>query len=559
MQETLDKDISNNNQEIIMASKKAKICRLIVFISLLIVIITAVVLLVCHFKYGLFDSEIYQVAEIKREENSIEYFTETKTIKSKMTYANAESFDIEQEINTDFIIVLKDKKEIQNDSSEKIYINYGYLIILDAKEKALGEVADLDSFNIFDKEIVKQFEDNPDEPKYPIAQFAFYENGTLININLPNGTVTYNAEKMLDLIKDVIPKLTRNKTEDENNGIEIKTRDSNKKKSFSKYEPPKEFDDKYSKTKFKGSKITKLTETDIEDNKITQIRSNTNLYLQTQKNGDEEDNMFGIDNLGVVVDSKITSTKSEKGRLDVIELVDRLASKITFVDSEKVMNSLPEYKSVEQNIGKEKLRNLELTKSKKYQWALFEAKNTLGIETSAFYIIELSDGDVLNYIQFNVGIFTVEMGNKYGMSQSKTDKKPDRFEKNLGKFPLLGYYVDINVKLGISLSAGVTLKDYKKFLVTLSGSVYYTGELEAGVALKLTAGVTGEIIGAEFTCGYNISPLSFSRSDSKILFHTSTISGYLNGETIFGQRILNKMIVIWKGWDVRELALKYFS
>ena len=68
--------------------------------------------------------------------------------------------------------------------------------------------------------------------KVPIAEFSFDKNGTLIKINLPKNIDLYNAEKIIDLIKDVIPKLTRNKTEDEDNGIEIRTKSKNNKKKL---------------------------------------------------------------------------------------------------------------------------------------------------------------------------------------------------------------------------------------------------------------------------------------------------------------------------------------
>ena len=68
---------------------------------------------------------------------------------------------------------------------------------------------------------------------------------------------------MVDLINNVIPKLTRNKTEDDNNGIKIKTIKSRKKQSLREYENPKEFTDKYTNTTFKGSKITKEVEREI--------------------------------------------------------------------------------------------------------------------------------------------------------------------------------------------------------------------------------------------------------------------------------------------------------
>ena len=118
-------------------------------------------LLVAHFRYGLFDSEIYQVADIKREVYSMEYFSETKNLKTKTTFASGEEANSEQVIDTNFVVLLKDKKEIKDKLSKTIYINNGYLIILDSKVKANGEEAELDSLNIFDEKIIKEFESNP--------------------------------------------------------------------------------------------------------------------------------------------------------------------------------------------------------------------------------------------------------------------------------------------------------------------------------------------------------------------------------------------------------------
>ena len=274
-----------------------------------IAILTTVTLLVAHFKYGLFDSEIYQVADIKREVYSMEYFSETKNLKTKTTFASGEEANSEQIIDTNFVVLLRDKKEIKDTLSKTVYINNGYLVILDSKVKANGEEAELDSLNIFDEKIIKEFESNPKGLKYLFAEFAFYEDGTILNIKLPKDIDLYNVEKLLDLIKGVIPKLSRNKTEDEENGIKIKTKNRNCKKTklFSQYELPKEFVDKYSKSRFKGSKISRLVQTDIEDDKISEIRTNTNVYLETQTDGEElnESNIFGIQGLKVEVNSKI--------------------------------------------------------------------------------------------------------------------------------------------------------------------------------------------------------------------------------------------------------------
>ena len=558
--QTFNTDFGENKQEIILSSKKSKICKITALILTLIAIIATVTLLVAHFKYGLFDSEIYQVADIKREVYSMEYFSETKNLKTKTTFASGEEANSEQVIDTNFVVLLKDKKEIKDKISKTVYINNGYLVILDSKAKANGEEAELDSLNIFDEKIVKEFESNPKGLKYPFAEFAFYEDGTILNIKLPKDIDLYNAEKLLDLIKGVIPKLSRNKTEDEENGIQIKTKNRNgkKTKSFSQYEPPKEFVDKYSKSRFKGSKISRLVETDIEDDKIAEIRTNTNLYLESQTDGDDlnESNSFGIQGLKVDVNSKIISTKSEKDKSFYIKLVEKLASKIPFADSEEVMNAFPEHNLAKEEEKEEELRKLATTKTY-FEWALFENKDFLGAKASAYYIIDLKNSKVVNKIKIKAGSFTVYVGNENGLSQSKTDSNKDtRGDLLLGTFPIAAYEIHIDIKLSMSLSAGVTLKT-KKILVTLSGAVELKAEIVVGTFIKFTAGVKGKIIGASFTCGFNTSPISFSKSDSKITLSCGTITGYLKGEVKgTGKKFLNQELQIWKGFST-DIPLKF--
>ena len=105
-----------------------------------------------------------------------------------MTYASGQTASTEQEIDTDFVVLLKEKKEIK-----ETFYNTGYIVVLGSKAKSNGEEAQLDSFNIFDEKIIKEFESNPNGSKYPIAQFSFYEDGTLIKINLPKDIDSYNA------------------------------------------------------------------------------------------------------------------------------------------------------------------------------------------------------------------------------------------------------------------------------------------------------------------------------------------------------------------------------
>lgn len=550
--QTFNVDFGENHDEITLSSKKSKICKIAALIIAGIAIITTTVLLVAHFKYGLFGSKISEAIEINREANSLEFFSETRNLKTKMTYASGQTASTEQEIDTDFVVLLKEKKEIKEKST---FYNTGYIVVLGSKAKSNGEEAQLDSFNIFDEKIIKEFESNPNGSKYPIAQFSFYEDGTLIKIDLPKDIDSYNAEKLISLIKDVIPKLSINK-EDEENGIEIKTKTKNKngkkQKTFSKYDPPKEFYDKYSKSTFKGSKISKLVETDVEDDKISEIRSNTNLYLETEKDG-EEKNGFGIDDLFVNVDSKIVSTKTEKEKVDDIKLVDRIVTKLTFVDSEEVLSSFHKTNDIEIEEPEVPMRNLATTT---WQWALFENKSFLGTKASAYYVIDLKNNKVVNKIKIKAGSFTVSVGNEDGLSQSKTDSNKDtRGSVLLGTFPIAAYEIRIDIKLSMGLNAGVTVST-KQLKITLSGSVNLKAELVVGTLIKFTAGVKGKIIGASFTCAFNKSPLSFSKSGSKINISSGTITGYLTGEIKgTGKKLVNQELEIWKGWLNKDIPL----
>ena len=87
---------------------------------------------------------------------------------------------------------------------------------------------------------------------------------------------------MKELTEKVIPKLSRNRTEDNNNGLKIKTRTDRKKKTLIEEEKPKKY---YS---FKGSKFSKVVEREFEDDELTNITTKTDIYLQSNSEDGEE-------------------------------------------------------------------------------------------------------------------------------------------------------------------------------------------------------------------------------------------------------------------------------
>lgn len=124
----------------------------------------------------------------------------------------------------------------------------------------------------------------------------------------------YHAQVMIELIDNIVVKMIRNKKEEKNDGITIKLNKENSNKTIiTEKLSEREYSDKYTKMKYKGSKFSKSKSIirEIKDNKINRNRTDTNLNLQTHKK--ENDLMdFGLDNYNIVFSSNIFSTGNFK-------------------------------------------------------------------------------------------------------------------------------------------------------------------------------------------------------------------------------------------------------
>ena len=193
------------------------------------------------------------------------------------------------------MVFIKDRIKIK----ENDYLNKAYLNILKSTMITKDEKYDLPSFDIRDENQVKDFESNPNGSKYPIVFFSFYENGTISKIKFPPSTNEYNIQTLKELIEKIIPKLSRNKTEDNDNGLKIKTRTDRKKKTLIEEEKPKKY---YS---FKGSKFSKTVEREFENNTLTNITTKTDIHLQSSPEEDEQ--ILGPDDFYFYTESNITN------------------------------------------------------------------------------------------------------------------------------------------------------------------------------------------------------------------------------------------------------------
>ena len=209
-------------------NKKKKI--IIIAIILAALAIIATIFLIGYFKFNWFkkaddeaENEIYNLdVKIKSSVNQVDYFIETKKIKSKVVYTSGESEEQEQIVNTTFAVFLTDKTNNSNyENNITCIINNGILVVLDSKIQYREKETKLSSFDIFDEKEISEFELNPNGTIYPMAKFAYFENGTIIDINLPKDMDQYNAQAMIELINNVVPKLSRNKKEDKKKGLTV--------------------------------------------------------------------------------------------------------------------------------------------------------------------------------------------------------------------------------------------------------------------------------------------------------------------------------------------------
>ena len=131
----------------------------------------------------------------------------------------------------------------------------------------------------------------------------------------------YYADCIIELIENFISKLSINKTE--NNDTKEKIADINKK-TFYNTQSPKEIGG------VKGSRFVKSIEMDFDGEKLRNIRTYSNLSLQSQNKEDQY--IFGLKNFQTDTKSEIilTETKTEK---DNIGLVQNLTKYYTFIES----------------------------------------------------------------------------------------------------------------------------------------------------------------------------------------------------------------------------------
>ena len=590
--DNLDTNFDLENIENPKTAKK-KYLKYSIIISLVVLLITTV-FLVGYFKFNWFKSESHESHEsyeydeyhesdesdeydidikIQSFSNQVNYFTENKTVTSKIEYSSGEVDKKEQLINTNFIVILTDRNKIKS-KQKKIkvdFINNATLVILDSKVKIENEETELNSFNIFDSNKVSEFESNPNGTKYPMAKFSYFENGTLIETELPDDMDKYNAQVILELIDNVIPKLSRSKKKDKKHGINVKTKKTKKGYVLTEDQATQEYSDKFTKKKFKGSKYKKKVIRDIEDEKLKKIKTSTNLVLETQKE-DEQTFDFGLKNFTFDVSSEIVSTKNEEKK-DEAKLINKLSRKLKFIKSddlmeliiakeqkevnaEKVNNEVQQNEEdsgpivLEKDSNSKQLRKLGIWEgSFSYSWTL-ATTNILGETVSLQYEISLSGGSLKNTVSLSCGSITILLGNK-GTSSNKIQPITKTGDRTLFKIPFPGTPIPVQFAFKLSGSIGYSVTytiSTKTFEVTFKGSLSAKTELAAGIE-----GVAEISVGAEGTILSITTTSSITKKIRYIGSNTIKVSGgeiscYVSGK-LLSLEVFNISKKFAEGWS----------
>ena len=463
-------EILINEPELVETKSSKKVKYSIAIIASTLVLATVATLLIGHYKFNWFKSDDYKIdANINRQLYQANYFSEKKTITTKFSFTTGDNQNQEYIVDSNFVVFLTDKKD---------NLNTAILVLLSSTLTKEGEVHDLAHLNMFDENELKDLEANPDGAKYPFAVFKFTDDGKVEGIKLPSTIEEYNADTLVEIIKSIIPKLSRNKKEDMSNGLVIDTKKENNKNIIVQTQAPKQYDE------FEGSRHSKIVRTEIEDDQIKTIKSDSNIYFQSQPKDDEI--IFGPKDFSYNTKSEITSNEVKYEEKENVDLAKKLVDKFTLVDSEELLQAFRDKKlaKVEEEETKqetEPLRNLgfAISATKTFKLASF---NIAGQTVSVKYVVSISNNKASNKIVLTSGKGTFEFGNK-GCSGTVKDSK--HYSEYIFKFVVpdfpavtLGCYAtgDISWELGFSSGSGSSTKYYAK----ISGRLALGAEVKAG-------------------------------------------------------------------------------
>lgn len=325
-------EIQDNNLKEIPKDKNPKNNNLIFFIIFIFTILFG--------NYKLFQKTQDNIILSPFQPNQVLLFNEIKKISTEILTENGKEM-INQTIATDFLVTINYKKKLNYFGVINYLYNATLILFNQLHDKEINQ-----GLNIDDKNIIKQIINHPENYLQSIVKFAFYENGSLAEIYLSNDIDFFNASSMIDLIENIIPKISRklyNEFTEEN--IKYTYEENKNIKILSETQEKKDFEDKYSKITFKGSLFNKKIKRRFKNNKIERISYESEINLFPGNYTEKEKDLFndiGINSIKINSEFYINNNKNDKY---LIKLINLMLRKLKFEESQQLLEQFTKKKT----------------------------------------------------------------------------------------------------------------------------------------------------------------------------------------------------------------------
>ena len=515
-----------------------------------------IVLLVGHFKFDWFKSQTYTIdAKITRSLYQANYFKENKTIEAAFAFSDGNTTKKNFTVMNEFVVIMGKVKKLR--WNRLLYT--AYLIILDSKMKSDGKEYQLSSFNIFDESTIKAFETDPNGKPHPMVIFKFYENGTVFEIKMPNNTDKFIADTMVELIENVIPKLSRNITEDMKDGVEVQTRKHKRHKGRRRRTTISEKQTNRTHKQFRGSRYSRKIERDLEDDQISNMTIDSNTTLQTDNDDDDNDSDqsdIGIKNVSFNTHSEINATRTSEEK-NLAELIEKIGNKVNFVTREKEIEDFLKRKERKRGIQPRKIgqrkKKDKQTGNLRQLGFNFDRTQSFVIKTIKFlgqYLIikcnsGVEDGEAFFQIVIETNYTEVAFGTD---GVSATVKKTWEGDYTIFEFifpPVPAISLGIIAGGSLTLSVSYAISDRNVLKLNLEGELTVSAEaaLGGGIA-KLAVGAKGSLI--NFEGEVKVSKNSFQKKYSA---SAGKITCYAASEALWIE-IWRHELTLFSGWTL---------
>ena len=501
-------------------------------VASLITITVLTTFLVGYFKFEWFQKRQDNVIQNTYHKGQVLIFNEVKTLTTEMKTVEGKKV-VDHKFKTDFLVMINSKKKLNYFGEIDNMYNATLVILkMDTADQEVG------GLNLLDEEKLEKIVKNPEQFEHPIAKFAFYENGTLVDIYLAKDTTRFYASSMVDLIEEIIPRISKSLYNKEQNGVEFVF--DEEKEEIVEDHKDKEFTDKYSKIGFKGSKINKKITRKVSKDAINQVTIETQLDLNSDKpENDEGFYDIGLDGYTFKINSNlnICENKDDKELIGKIELI---IEKLDYEESQKLleqfaeneMGDLKKFVKETENSNEDEDEDKDEETDKKQLRNLAEKTLTtidvLGKKVEFKLVTTFSKNKASFALKAVSGGATFLLSSE---SFTGTYKRGNKASFTLITVPFWVGPVPLKFTLkavaGYEVKASFTLSTSQS-KVELSGSIYGSldGSIEFDIALiSAGLGIDARLLTLTLSQTYNINSGQFSSSSSATIGPVTIYAG----------------------------------